>query len=148
LTILKLNQVQHLYTQCQGILKPDLTDADILPKLHPTPAVGGFPRTQALQLIEELEPFARGWYAAPVGWVGFDCAEFAVAIRSGLVDLDRLLLFAGAGIVIGSQPEAEWAEIENKIRHFTELFTELPPHQISVYTQQPDCLNQSGCDDD
>ncbi len=124
-TILKLNKVQHLYTQCQGILKPHLNDADILPLLHPTPAVGGFPRTQALNLIRELETFARGWYAAPVGWVGYDDTEFAVAIRSGLIDGDRLRLFAGAGIVQDSQPEAEWAEIENKIRHFTELFTEL-----------------------
>jgi menaquinone-specific isochorismate synthase len=130
-TILKLNKVQHLYTQCQGILKPDLTDADILPKLHPTPAVGGFPRPQALKLIQELEPFERGWYAAPVGWVGGDEAEFAVAIRSGSIDRDRLLLFAGAGIVRGSQAEEEWAEIENKIRHFTDLFTDVPSAQIS-----------------
>ncbi len=131
LTILKLNKVQHLYTQCNGVLKSHLTDADILPKLHPTPAVGGVPRTQALKLIKELEPFGRGWYAAPVGWVGFDETEFAVAIRSGSIDGNRLLLFAGAGIVQGSQPEEEWAEIENKIRHFTDLFTELPPQQIS-----------------
>jgi menaquinone-specific isochorismate synthase len=130
LTILKLNKVQHLYTQCQGTLKSDLTDADILPKLHPTPAVGGVPRTPALKLIQELEPFERGWYAAPVGWVGNDEAEFAVAIRSGLIDRDRLLLFAGAGIVRGSQSEEEWAEIENKIRHFTDLFTDVPPQQI------------------
>jgi menaquinone-specific isochorismate synthase len=121
--ILKLNKVQHLYTQCQGVLTPDITDADILPQLHPTPAVGGVPRTPALKLIQELEPFERGWYAAPVGWVGADDAEFAVAIRSGLIDRNRLLLFAGAGIVTGSQSEEEWIEIENKIRHFTDLFT-------------------------
>ncbi len=129
-TILKLNKVQHLYTQCQGILKPDLTDADLLLKLHPTPAVGGFPKEQALQLIHQLEPFERGWYAAPVGWVGNDAAEFAVAIRSGLVDRDRLLLFAGAGIVRGSQPDEEWAEIENKICHFTDLFNTMPSQSV------------------
>jgi menaquinone-specific isochorismate synthase len=123
LTILKLNKVQHLYTQYHGILKPDLTDADILPRLHPTPAVGGFPRHQALQMIHKLELFERGWYAAPVGWVSYAETEFAVAIRSGLIDRNRLLLFAGAGIVCGSQAEEEWAEIENKIRHFTDLFT-------------------------
>ncbi|WP_295619409.1 isochorismate synthase MenF [Chamaesiphon sp. GL140_3_metabinner_50] len=122
-SILKLNKVQHLYTQFQGILTPDVTDADILPQLHPTPAVGGVPRIPALKLIQELEPFERGWYAAPVGWVGADDAEFAVAIRSGLIDRHRLLLFAGAGIVTGSQAEEEWIEIENKIRHFTDLFT-------------------------
>jgi menaquinone-specific isochorismate synthase len=121
--ILKLNKVQHLYTQFQGVLTPDVTDADILPQLHPTPAVGGVPRIPALKLIQELEPFERGWYAAPVGWVGADDAEFAVAIRSGLIDRHRLSLFAGAGIVTGSQSEEEWIEIENKIRHFTDLFT-------------------------
>ncbi len=132
LTILRLNKVQHLYTQCHGTLTADLTDADILPKLHPTPAVGGFPRPQALKLIQELEPFERGWYAAPVGWVGSDDAEFAVAIRSGLIDRDRLLLFAGAGIVCGSQSAAEWAEIETKIRHFTDLFTDLSPQMSDL----------------
>jgi menaquinone-specific isochorismate synthase len=131
LTILKLNKVQHLYTQFQGTLKSHLTDAEILPKLHPTPAVGGFPRELALALIRELEPFDRGWYAAPVGWLGYDDAEFAVAIRSGAIDGNRLLLFAGAGIVRGSQAAEEWAEVENKIRHFTDLFTDLPPQQIS-----------------
>jgi menaquinone-specific isochorismate synthase len=125
-TILKLNKVQHLYTQCQGMLKPDITDADLLLKLHPTPAVGGFPKERALRLIQQLEPFERGWYAAPVGWVAHDAAEFAVAIRSGLVDRDRLLLFAGAGIVRGSQADEEWAEIETKICHFTDLFTTVP----------------------
>jgi menaquinone-specific isochorismate synthase len=129
-TILKLNKVQHLYTQCQGILQPHLTDAEILPKLHPTPAVGGFPTAQALQLIQKLEPFERGWYAAPVGWVGYDDAEFAVAIRSGLIDRDRLLLFAGAGIVSGSQSAEEWAEVENKICHFTDLFINATSPQI------------------
>jgi menaquinone-specific isochorismate synthase len=123
LTILKLNKVQHLYTQCRGILKAEIDDDRILPQLHPTPAVGGFPRPQALELIHQLEPFERGWYAAPVGWVGYNETEFAVAIRSGLVDRDRLLLFAGAGIVSGSQAEEEWVEVENKIRHFTDLFT-------------------------
>jgi menaquinone-specific isochorismate synthase len=142
LTILKLNKVQHLYTQCHGTLTANLTDADILPKLHPTPAVGGFPRSQALKLIQELEPFERGWYAAPVGWVGADDAEFAVAIRSGLIDRDRLLLFAGAGIVRGSQPEEEWAEIENKIRHFTDLFTDLPQDSTAIKITAGDVINE------
>ncbi len=122
LTILKLNKVQHLYKQCSGVLKPGLTDAQILPLLHPTPAVGGFPKERALSAIHKLEPFARGWYAAPVGWVGGDETEFAVAIRSALVEGDRLSLYAGAGIVRGSQAESEWAEVETKIRHFTDLF--------------------------
>jgi menaquinone-specific isochorismate synthase len=131
LTILKLNKVQHLYTRFQGILKAEFDDDRILSQLHPTPAVGGFPRPQALELIHQLEPFERGWYAAPVGWVGYNETEFAVAIRSGLVDRNCLLLFAGAGIVSGSQSAEEWAEVENKIRHFTDLFDFLQKSEIT-----------------
>ena len=98
-------------------------DGEIIHKLHPTPAVGGYPKKQALEAIEEIEPFERGWYAAPVGWVGYDRAEFAVAIRSSLIVKNKVALFAGAGIVSGSQPEAEWEELENKIRNFRQIFS-------------------------
>lgn len=120
-SLLKLNKVQHLYTPCNGILLDEVSDADILPKLHPTPAVGGYPREQALIAIEEIEPFDRGWYAGPVGWIGHNSAEFAVAIRSGLVEDNQLSLFSGAGIVQGSQPEQEWQEIEHKIGSFVQI---------------------------
>lgn len=121
-SLLKLNKVQHLYTPCNGILFDEISDAEILPKLHPTPAVGGYPREQALTAIEEIEPFDRGWYAGPVGWIGHNSAEFAVAIRSGLVEDNQLSLFSGAGIVQGSQPEQEWQEIEHKIGSFIQIF--------------------------
>ena len=75
-----------------------------------------------MKLIRELEPFDRGWYAAPVGWVGLDSTEFAVAIRSGLVVDETLSLYTGAGIVPGSTPQEEWAEIENKMTSFAEIF--------------------------
>ncbi|MBT9315815.1 isochorismate synthase [Leptothoe spongobia] len=117
--LLKLSQVQHLHTACNGILVDGVDDGKILSSLHPTPAVGGYPKQPAREAIEQLEPFERGWYAAPVGWVGHDNTEFAVAIRSGLVVNDQLSLFAGAGIVPGSKPRDEWQEIENKIRAFT-----------------------------
>ncbi|HEY9804215.1 MAG TPA: isochorismate synthase [Leptolyngbyaceae cyanobacterium] len=119
--ILKLKKVQHLYTSCQGVLLDKFSDADILPKLHPTPAVGGYPKEEALIAINELETFDRGWYAAPVGWIGHNSAEFAVAIRSGLVENNRLSLFSGAGLVQGSKPEDEWQEIENKLGSFLEI---------------------------
>ena len=93
----------------------------MLRALHPTPAVGGYPKEGALEEIRSAEPFDRGWYAGPVGWIGAD-AEFAVGIRSGLVRGNRLALFSGAGIVEGSVPEAEWAEIEQKISDFTGMF--------------------------
>lgn len=123
--LLKLNQVQHLHTACHGILTDGVTDGEILPRLHPTPAVGGFPKRPAREAIDQLEPFERGWYAAPVGWVSCNAAEFAVAIRSGLVVNHQLSLFSGAGIVPGSNPSDEWQEIENKLRAFTTVLNEV-----------------------
>ncbi|MBF0550509.1 MAG: isochorismate synthase [Deltaproteobacteria bacterium] len=120
--ILKLPNVQHLFTSFRGKLKPGITDGEILSKLHPTPAVGGYPRIESLIRITELEPFDRGWYAGPVGWVSRDAAEFAVAIRSALVSSSSISLFAGGGIVPGSVPEEEWEEVENKILKFTSIF--------------------------
>jgi menaquinone-specific isochorismate synthase len=116
--ILQLEQVQHLHCNIFGVLDDSVTDADIIATLHPTPAVGGLPREVALETIAALEPFDRGWYAAPVGWMGVDSAEFSVGIRSGLIDGSNLVLFSGAGIVPGSVPEEEWQEIENKLGNF------------------------------
>ncbi|MGB1250036.1 MAG: isochorismate synthase [Candidatus Promineifilaceae bacterium] len=116
--VLKLAQLQHLYNRVEGRLTEGVGDADIMSLLHPTPAVGGFPREVALRMLRELEPFERGWYAGPVGWVGRDSAEFCVAIRSGLVHGNKLTVYSGAGIVPGSTPEQEWDEIENKLLNF------------------------------
>lgn len=122
-SVMKLAQRMHLLSRFHGTLRAEVSDADLLRALHPTPAVGGYPTTDALRTIAALEPFDRGWYAGPVGWAGADSAEFAVAIRSGLVLGNRLALFSGAGIVQGSEPEAEWDEIEQKISDFTKLLT-------------------------
>ncbi len=122
-SLLKLARGQHLYTAVRGTLRENMSDADIVAALHPTPAIGGTPTERALQRIAEWEPFDRGWYAAPVGWVSRDAAEFAVAIRSGLVRPGRLSLFSGAGIVEGSTAENEWEEIELKIRDFIKVLT-------------------------
>lgn len=118
ITILKLAQVQHLRCRLQGVLLDGVTDAEILQVLHPTPAVGGSPTYRAIEVIKSLEPFDRGWYAAPIGWVSAAASEFVVGIRSGLVYHNELALFSGAGIVQGSTPDGEWAEIENKIANF------------------------------
>ncbi len=122
LSLLKLPTVQHLITHFRGKLAPGISDADILAAMHPTPAVGGYPVDRAVKRINELEPFDRGWFAGPVGWVGTSAAEFAVAIRSGLVAGDNFHLFAGAGIVKGSMAESEWREIEDKLSSFTKVF--------------------------
>jgi len=119
--LLKLTRRQHLWTPISGQLHDHVDDADILSRLHPTSAVGGEPTARALQHIAELEPFDRGWYAGPLGWIAHGSAEFAVAIRSGLVDGAQLALYSGAGIVPGSTADGEWDEIENKISDFVNI---------------------------
>jgi menaquinone-specific isochorismate synthase len=120
--VLKLRHCQHLLCKVGGQLHSTECDADVLEKLHPTPAVGGTPKHRAMDWIAKLEEFDRGWYAAPVGWIGLDAVEFAVAIRSALVQHDVVSVYTGAGIVPGSKPRLEWKEIENKIADFRSLF--------------------------
>jgi menaquinone-specific isochorismate synthase len=119
---MKLARGRHLKSMVRGTLKEGVTDAGLLEAMHPTPAVGGHPRDGALVEIRDLEPFDRGLYAGPVGWIGAGASEFAVGIRSGLVRGRTLDLYSGAGIVAGSVPHEEWAEIENKISDFTGMF--------------------------
>jgi len=109
--LLKLKNVQHLKTPIAGELIPGRCILDVIADLHPTPAVGGFPRHAALEAIRNTEQLDRGWYAGPLGWIGASGhGEFAVALRSGLIDSDKATLFAGCGIVSGSDPQAEYAE--------------------------------------
>lgn len=121
--LLKLARLQHLQTEFKGKLRADIVDSDIINALHPTSAVGGFPGSSAQVRIAECEPFERGWYAGAVGWLAKDAADFAVAIRSGLVKGNELKLYSGAGIIQGSTPEGEWSEIENKIGSFISAVT-------------------------
>ena len=88
--------------------------------LHPSPG-GRRSHKQGDHL--EHEPFDRGWYAGPVGWVGPESGEFAVAIRSGLVRGNTLSLYSGAGIVDGSTPDGEWSEIETKLSNALSALT-------------------------
>ncbi|TFH01571.1 MAG: isochorismate synthase [Calditrichales bacterium] len=120
-TVLKLARIQHLYLPFSGILKAGVTDGDILEALHPTPAVGGFPEKSILPILKETEPFNRGWYAAPIGWIGAGESAFSVAIRSALVTRNKIMLYSGAGIVEGSSPDNEWDELENKLFHFKRI---------------------------
>lgn len=117
-SLLQLEGGQHLLTRMEGLLRPQVDDARILFVLHPTPAVAGWPTEKVLTVIKTCEPFARGYYAGPFGYVGWDAAEFAVAIRSGLIQKNKLFIYAGAGLVEGSKAQSEWDEIENKIKIF------------------------------
>ncbi len=122
--VVKLAHCQHLHTPIKGVLKAGIEDAHLLSLLHPTPAVGGRPREQAMRWILDREPFERGIYAAPVGWIGAKAAEFCVGIRSGLVRGVTLTLYAGAGIVPGSDADAEWNEINAKMAAFLNVMME------------------------
>jgi menaquinone-specific isochorismate synthase len=118
---MRLAQGRHLYSRLSGTLEKGITDLHLLKLLHPTPAVCGEPTDVALHAINSLEDFDRGWYAGPVGWLGRDSAEFAVALRCGVLHKKTLSLFSGAGLVNGSDPGSEWLEIEQKITDFTKI---------------------------
>ncbi|MFS8013278.1 putative isochorismate synthase [Helianthus anomalus] len=121
-TIRKLSRVQHLYARIRGRLRSEDDEFDILSSLHPTPAVCGFPTEEARVLIAETEKFDRGMYAGPVGWFGGGESEFAVGIRSALVQKGLgALIYAGTGIVEGSCSSQEWDELELKTSQFTKL---------------------------
>jgi len=119
----KLSNVQHLFTPITAFLKDGISRTAVFEDLHPTPAVGGFPKEKAVPHIHELEDFDRGWYAAPVGWINASGeGEFAVAIRSGLIKEKEAHFFAGCGIVEASDPNKEWDETNLK---FTPMLSAL-----------------------
>ena len=115
--VVRLATVSHLTTTVRGTLRePSPSALELVGAMHPTPAVGGMPRSAALELIAELEPFDRELYAGPVGWVdAHGDGEWAVALRCAHIDGNRARLFTGAGIVAGSDPSAEWAETQSKL---------------------------------
>jgi isochorismate synthase EntC len=123
--LLTLRDVHHLYTPITAHRRDDVEILRLVERLHPSPAVGGAPRQDALAFIREHEDWDRGWYASPVGWLdaGGD-GEFAVALRSALVDErgGSATLFAGCGIVGESVPEDEFVESELKLRAMRDAF--------------------------
>lgn len=118
-TLLRLANVQHLATWVRGRLDHDASVLDLAAAVHPTAAVCGTPTEDALRLLRTLEGLDRGRYAGPVGWV--DAAgdgELGIALRCALVEGSRARLYAGAGVVAGSLPEAELEETRLKFRAF------------------------------
>ena len=115
--LLTFSNVHHLYTPVRGTLSNGSTLIDLVERLHPTPAVGGYPKEVAKAFIRENEGFDRGWYASPIGWMDGDGdGEFVVALRSAIVSGQRARLFAGCGIMDESDPEQELAESDVKLR--------------------------------
>jgi menaquinone-specific isochorismate synthase len=126
--VVRFPTVSHLATRVSGVLREPAPSALALAGLlHPTPAVGGLPKAEALTAIAKLEGFDRGLYAGPVGWVDANGdGEWAVALRGAQLDGPRARLVAGAGIVAGSDPDAEWAETEAKLRPMLAAVGALP----------------------
>jgi len=123
--IVKVANIQHLATPIVAQLAEPHSAVELAGILHPTPAVGGEPAPLAAAAIADLERMDRGWYAGPVGWMdATEDGEFCVALRSALLRDREAHLYAGVGIVAGSDPAAELAEIEIKLEALLPLLAE------------------------
>jgi menaquinone-specific isochorismate synthase len=115
--LIRLPNVQHLGTRVRGTLAAARSALALVAAVHPTAAVGGTPTDAAVEVIRELESMDRERYAGPVGWVDADGnGEWGIALRCAQLDGNQARLFAGCGIVAGSDPAAELAETESKFR--------------------------------
>ncbi len=123
--VIKVANIQHLATPVIAQLAESHSAVELAGLLHPTPAVGGEPRSSAATAIADLERMDRGWYAGPVGWMdATEDGEFCVALRSALLRDREARLFAGVGVVAGSDPAAELAETEVKLEALLPLLAE------------------------
>jgi salicylate biosynthesis isochorismate synthase/menaquinone-specific isochorismate synthase len=123
--VAKVANIQHLATPIVAQLAEPHSAIELAGMLHPTPAVGGEPWPAAAEAIADLEGMDRGWYAAPVGWMdATEDGEFCVALRSALLRDREAHLFAGVGVVAGSDPAAELAETEVKLGALLPLLAE------------------------
>ena len=122
--LLRLANLQHVRTPLRAKIPHNIHPFEVISSLHPTPAMGGSPREQALPLIEKLEGFSRGWYSGVAGW--FDSrgrGDFIVPIRCGKISSKSLTLYSGAGIVEGSIPKSEKDETNWKLQAMLEVIT-------------------------
>ncbi|MCJ8009498.1 isochorismate synthase MenF [Lederbergia wuyishanensis] len=115
--LMKMPDIQHLYTPVRGKANEDFSILNVVENLHPTPALGGVPTKAALSIIREKEHMDRGFYAGPIGWTDYKGnGEFAVGIRSGLINRDKAYLYAGCGLVSDSVSEEELKETRIKFQ--------------------------------
>ncbi len=122
LHIRKTQNVQHLCMQFKGRLREAISNDQILQAIHPTPALCGTPSREALDWILKKEPFERGFYGGSLGWITPEKSVWVVAIRCCLIQNTTVKLYTGAGIVAGSDPEAEWEELGHKMELYKEIF--------------------------
>ncbi len=117
LVIEKYSHVQHIVSNVEGLLKPGLSNLDVLKATFPAGTLSGAPKVRAMEIIDELEPVKRGIYGGACGYLSFGGEmDVAIAIRTGILKDGMLYVQAAAGIVADSVPEMEWQETENKAR--------------------------------
>ncbi|MBU8879864.1 isochorismate synthase [Bacillus sp. FJAT-29790] len=115
--LMKMRDIQHLYTPVIGRAKEHTSLLLLVDRLHPTPALGGLPKNKAVEKIREVEELDRGFYGAPLGWMDYKGnGEFVVSIRSGLIQGHEASIFAGCGVVEDSNAESEYVETKIKFR--------------------------------
>jgi len=113
----RYSHVMHIVSEVRGVLRPSLDAFDVLRVCFPAGTVSGAPKVRAMEIIEELEPERRGPYAGAVGYFGFSGnLDTCIAIRTIIMQGDRVFLQAGAGIVADSDPGREYEETNNKLR--------------------------------
>jgi len=117
LVIEKYSHVQHIVSNVEGTLKPELSNLDVLKATFPAGTLSGAPKVRAMEIIDELEPTKRGIYGGACGYLSFGGEmDLAIAIRTGVIKDGTLYVQAAAGVVADSVPEMEWQETENKAR--------------------------------
>ena len=133
-SILKTDSMLHLSTEISGITKASqFSSLEAALALHPTPAVCGYPTELARAFIAEHEKGERNYFAGLVGWCDEEGnGEWYIAIRCGLVDHDKVTLFAGAGVVAGSDPLLEWQETDAKLGTMLKALDLQHPEQVAI----------------
>lgn len=110
-----LDHIRHAYQQISAQLTDEISDRALIDALHPTPAICGYPRKEAGRFIQENEGLERGWYSGGIGIVGDDYADYAVAIRSAIIENNTLHCYSGVGLVEGADADQEWQELDAKL---------------------------------
>jgi len=121
-SIKKFSNIQHIYTPIKGVLKSKDQIFDLVEDIFPTPAICGSPKSTALKYITDNEKFDRGMFSGIIGFINSNGMDLSVAIRSALLTQNKLYVYAGCGIVDGSNPKSEFEETEIKMKTILSLF--------------------------
>lgn len=118
----KVHRIYHLETPISGRLETRQSVLSLVDKLHPTPAIAGFPRMESIAWLRDNENYGRGWYAGAFGWMkGDQTGEVSVLLRCALIEQKQIMIYAGAGLVAESDADQEWQETKLKMKTILDL---------------------------